>query len=143
MSILSNASNASAWRGYEYYQYKKVEYFAQLNDAEYEGTVAGSSGKHYHVKINTEHIRKSECDCPFAHGKRVICKHMVALYFSVFPKEAAQYIKEIEENEREEEAREQEHFAEIEHYVKSLTKAELRDALFNALVEIDEIRHYW
>lgn len=36
----------------------------QLCDSEYQGTVAGSSNNHYHVKSNTEHIRKFKCDRP-------------------------------------------------------------------------------
>ena len=36
MSILSLASNASAWRGYEYYKDKKVVVWSQINDSEYE-----------------------------------------------------------------------------------------------------------
>ncbi|NMB97839.1 MAG: hypothetical protein GYA02_14710 [Clostridiaceae bacterium] len=38
--------------------------------------------------INIVHPRKSKCNCPHADGRRVICKHMIALYFTVFPKEA-------------------------------------------------------
>lgn len=143
MSILNSASGASVWKGYAYYTKKKVERYVQLSDSEYEGTVAGSSGNHYHVKINTEHIRQSKCNCPFADGKRIICKHMVALYFSAFPSEADKYIKEVEEYEREEEAREQERIVEIERYVKSLTKAQLQSALIEALLAEEESRDYW
>ncbi len=47
---------------------------------------------------------KSHCNCPHANGKRIICKHQVALYFSVFPEEADQYYKEVIEYEEEEES---------------------------------------
>lgn len=91
MSILSIASNASAWRGYEYYK-----------------------------------------------GKKIVCKHKIALFFTVFPKEADRYISEIEEYEREEEEREHERYDQIVKYVKSLSKEELRIALINALVDAEE-----
>lgn len=103
MSIRTIASGASAWRGYEYYTQKKVLSLSQTGENEYIGQVAGSDSIPYQVKINTAHIRQSKCNCPHADGRRVICKHMVALFFAVFPNETEQYIKEVEEYEREEE----------------------------------------
>jgi len=70
--------------------------------------------------------------------KKIICKHKIALFFAVFPKEADRYITEIEEYEREEEEREQKRYNQIIKYVESLSKEELRRALINALVEAEE-----
>lgn len=142
MSILPNASGASAWRGYEYYTKHKVISFEQIGADEYVGKVSGSASKPYEVRINTAHIRQSKCNCPHADGKRIICKHMVALYFAAFPKEAEQYIAAVEEYEREEESRIAAHYAEIEKYVNSLSKKELREALCNALIEAEENDRY-
>ena len=138
MSIRTIASGASAWRGYEYYTQKKVLSLSQTGENEYIGQVAGSGSIPYQVKINTAHIRQSKCNCPHADGRRVICKHMVALFFAVFPNEAEQYIKEVEEYEREEEQRMEEHYAALRSYVKSLSKKELQKKLFEALTELDE-----
>ena len=138
MSIRTIASGASAWRGYEYYTQKKVLSLSQTGENEYIGQVAGSGSIPYQVKINTAHIRQSKCNCPHADGRRVICKHMVALFFAVFPNEAEQYIKEVEEYEREEEQRMEEHYAALRSYVKSLSKKELQEKLFEALTELDE-----
>ena len=69
MSILSAASDASVWRGYEYYEKKKVLSWKQTGEHEYEGEVAGSGKKPYHVMIDTEHSRRSTCDCPLAKEK--------------------------------------------------------------------------
>ena len=138
MSILSIASNASAWRGYEYYEGKRVLSWKQTGEHEFEGEVAGSEKEPYLVMIDTEHPKKSTCNCPHAEGKKIVCKHKVALFFTVFPKEAASYIAEIEEYEREEEERDQERYDQIVKYVKSLSKEELSIALINALVEAEE-----
>ncbi|MGC6174579.1 SWIM zinc finger family protein [Lacrimispora sp. 38-1] len=142
MSILSIASNASAWRGYEYYEGKRVISWNQMDKHEFEGTVRGSGKEPYHVMIDTEHPKKSTCNCPHAEGKRIVCKHKIALFFTVFPKEADRYIAEIEEYEREEGEREQEHYDQIVRYVKSLSKEELRTALINALIEAEERDRY-
>lgn len=142
MSILSIASNASAWRGYEYYTGKRVLSWKQTGEHEFTGEVAGSGNEPYHVIIDTEHPKKSICNCPHAEGNRIICKHKVALFFTVFPNEAKSYIAEIEEYEREEEERERERNDQIIKYVKSLSKAELRIALINALIEAEESDRY-
>ena len=135
MSILSIASNASAWRGYEYYKGKKVLSWKQTGEHEFQGEVAGSEKEPYRVVIDIEHPKKSTCNCPHAEGKKIVCKHKVALFFTVFPKEADGYIAEIEESEREEEEWEQERYDQIVEYVNSLSKEELRNALINALLE--------
>ena len=84
MGLLDLASGASAWRGYEYYKEGSVLLKKKITDHEYSGTLRGSGNKHYDVFIDIEHPRKSHCNCPHANGKRIICKHQVALYFSVF-----------------------------------------------------------
>ncbi|MDF2532755.1 MAG: zinc finger protein [Clostridia bacterium] len=138
MSILSIASNASVWRGYEYYEGKRILSWKQTGEHGFEGEVAGSEKEPYHVMIDTEHPKKSTCSCPHAEGKKIVCKHKIALFFAAFPKEADRYIAEIEEYEREEEVREQERYDQIVKYVKSLSKEELRIALINVLVEAEE-----
>ena len=90
MSILTSASSASVSRGYDYYKDNKVSNVKKLNDYEFEGYVDGSRKDPYYVKINIEHPRKSYCDCPHANGN-ITCKHMTALYFSLFPDEVDDY----------------------------------------------------
>lgn len=142
MSILTVASGASVWRGYTYYKDNKVLLFSQIGEDEYEGMVAGNAADPYHVKINVAHIRQSKCNCPHANGRRIICKHMVALFFTAFPKEAEQYIAEVEAYEREKEERERAHYKEIEQYVYSLSKAELRESLIRYMLESEQLS-YW
>ena len=77
-------------------------------------------------------------------GRRVVCKHMIALYFTAEPKSAEDFLKQVEEWEKEEEERERQHYIELRRYVNSLTKAELQDRLYDALVELEDIHNrYW
>ena len=92
------------------YEGKKVDASEKMNDSEYRGIVIGSENNSYSVIINIEHSRKSKCNCPHADGRRVICKHMIALYFTVFPKEAENFIIEAQQYEKEEKKREQEEY---------------------------------
>ena len=64
MNFISSASGESRWRGYDYWEEKKVLSYECASGHEAEGIVKGS--EIYHVKIDTEHPRKSTCDCPFA-----------------------------------------------------------------------------
>ena len=83
---------------------KHVKTINQISRYEYEADVEGSEIYHVHLDIN--HPRKSTCTCPHASGKSTICKHKVAVYFSIFSEEAEEaieertgYYKELEEKE--------------------------------------------
>lgn len=141
MGILSSASGVSVWRGYEYYKNgKRVQNVEKLSDSEYTCRVKGSQNNVYDVKINIDHIRQSKCNCPHADGKRIICKHMVALFFTVFPKEAKYYLEELEEIKLEEERRAEEEYEEIRKYVYGLSKQKLRELVIEYMLEEDD---YW
>ena len=69
---------------------------------------------------------------------------MIALYFTAEPQVAEDFLRQAEEWEREAEEMEQQYYDEILAYVKSLSKKELQDQLFNALVELEDRRNlYW
>lgn len=87
MGLLNSASSQSVMRGYGLWEDKKILSYKQLSAFEYEGYVQGSQPLPYYVKINLKHPKKSYCDCPHANGYTV-CKHMVAMYYAVFPEEA-------------------------------------------------------
>lgn len=105
--------------------------------------VSGSEGNTYTVHIDTEHPRKSFCNCPFADSRRVVCKHMIALYFTAEPKVAKDFLKKVEKWETEEEERECQHYKDLRKYVNSLSKTELQERLFDAMVQLEERRNYW
>ncbi len=136
MSLLSLASGASAFRGYDYFEAHKVIDWKEKCDGVYEGTVAGSYGARYAVAIDILHPRRnSMCTCPHASGTRRICKHMVALYFTVFPEEAEVYCREtvraVEKAEKEAERLEN---AVIDR-VQAMRKEELATVLLTLLFE--------
>lgn len=136
MGLLNLASGISVWRGYEYYQIpKKVTAIQKCSETEFKGTVSGSNGEQYEVFIDIAHPRKSHCSCPHANGRRIICKHMVALYFTVFPEEAKTYYQQVLDDEEESE-REQEELEEaVVKYVSRMKKDELRQALLELLFD--------
>lgn len=135
MSLIDLASGASAWRGYNYYKEGKVLRCLRAEEARYEGEVSGSNGEVYRVRLDLEHPRSSECTCPHAAGKRIVCKHQVALYFTAFPEEAEKYYREVIEAEEEaERERERQEMAVIER-VRKMKKSELQDALLELLLD--------
>lgn len=135
MGLLDVASSASMWRGYEYYTEHKVLAHDKVSDTEYMGIVRGSEGRQYTAFIDVEHSRKSHCDCPFAAGRRVVCKHQIVLYFTAFPKEAKKYKKEVDEYEEEQQYR-AEHINElVEMFINKQTKAQLREILMDVLYD--------
>lgn len=133
MSILSLASGQSVSRGYEYYKDEKVLEVELYDKNQYRGTVAGSNGAEYDVLIDLEHPRKSQCTCPHAAGRRIVCKHMVALYFAVFPEEAQQYIDEVEAYWEEEAQHCEDAEQKLIAYVGRMKTAELQEALLQLL----------
>lgn len=138
MGILNIASRASVWRGYEYFKEKKVCSINQAGENEYEGTVCGSSKEPYSVRIDIIHPKRSVCNCPFAEGAKKVCKHKVALYFSVFPEEAKKYLEGVEQVERETEEYEEQIYDLVEEKISKMKKSELQDALWQVLMDSPE-----
>lgn len=144
MGLVEIASGNSVWRGMDYYENKKVISYNKIGEHIYEGMIKGSGENCYTVHIDKLHLRKSTCNCPFADGRRVVCKHMIALYFTAEPQAAKDFLKQVEEWERERKEQEIQHYKDLRKYVNSLKKAELQAQLYDALVELEEIRdRYW
>ncbi len=135
MSIISVASGQSAYRGYEYAQARKVLRMEQTGEGVIRATVSGSYDNTYEVVIDVEHPRKSQCNCPHAAGRRIVCKHMVAVYFTAFPAEAKKYIQELEDYWEDEEQRQEEQEERLLMYVHKMKKVELQEALLQVLYE--------
>ena len=79
MGLIEVASGNSVWRGMDYYKNKRVKSWQDAGEGIYDGIVSGSGDNEYVVHIDKNHPRKSTCNCPFADGRRVVCKHMIAL----------------------------------------------------------------
>lgn len=80
MSLLTASSAESRWRGYEYFAHKKVLHLQRLDDTRFQAVVSGSRKASYEVIMDLDHVRRSSCTCPHAAGRRVICKHMLAVF---------------------------------------------------------------
>ena len=95
MGLKELSSYNSRWRGYDYYKNKKVLSIQKVSDTEYNSIVKGSYGDNYNVHIDTEHPRKSSCNCPYAKDTNIICKHMIATLFTAHPEEAEEYYEDV------------------------------------------------
>lgn len=133
MSVITAASAQSAYRGYEYYEAQTVIQVEQTEDGLLLGKVQGSENCCYDVMVNLAHPRKSSCTCPHAAGRQLVCKHMVAVYFTAFPQEAKQYIEEIEQDwdDGYEEAYEEQ----VIQRVQKMKKSERQQALLQMLFD--------
>ncbi len=142
MGFIDVASNNSLWRGIDYYNDKKVISWESTGENTYSGLVEGSGDNRYQVHIDTVHPRSSTCTCSFASGRKVVCKHMIALYFTANPSEYDSFMKQVEQWEEEEEQEYKEHIRDLEKYVKSLSKTQLQERLLDLLISMEEQDHY-
>lgn len=129
MGVISLASGNSCWRGLDYFKNKKVIKLKKINDNEYTSVINGTNN--YNVYLNIEHPRKSTCDCPLANGKRIICKHIVATYFSAIPKEAINFEEEQERLQKENEEYQDELYDKMVKYINKMPKNELIEELIH------------
>lgn len=133
MGFLECASGVSIWRGYDYFTQRKVKDLKPIGGTQYSAKVVGTMQEPYIVKIDIAHPRKSQCNCPHADGKRIICKHMIAVYFTVFPKEAQRLYDEAMAYQEEEAKREEELYDKVVAYVGKMKKADLSQTLLKLL----------
>lgn len=109
-------------------------------DGTCEDLVAGSGDEDYHVHVDMEHPRKSTCDCPLANGNKIICKHIVAVYFCLDESEADCFKNEKTMYESEEEERRAKKYDKYMGFAKTMSPVELREAYVELMVELDEYR---
>lgn len=142
MGILNLASYKSLCRGYDYYNEGKVALFLKTDDGKYDAKVKGSGQMMYDVHIDSEHPRKSKCNCPFADGTRKICKHMVAVFLTAYPDEAKCIERQIQ-IETEEDERLTAIDEDLFQCVKKMSEDEVRAALYDILSNmLDEGRDW-
>lgn len=152
MGLLECASNKSIFRGYDYYKGKHVLSLVQISKDQYNAAVTGTSPSPYEVLIDLSHPRKSKCSCPHANGRRIVCKHMLAVYFTAFPDEAQRiYEKQIagkeeepydewdeyeyEDDEYEDEDDEYKNVNRVIEHIRKMKKSELQQALVQVLFD--------
>ena len=133
MSLMTASSEVSRWRGYEYFKAKRVSSVQKIGNARYSALVSGSENAPYSVTIDLDHVRQSSCTCPHAAGRRVICKHMIAAFFTVFPEEATQYYADVLKAEEDWEDYREELAEKLVKFVRGLKKKEAQELLLELL----------
>lgn len=141
MSLFDITSHNSLRRGFDYYESKRVSKLTKINDSGYEAIVRNSENYEYLVYFNTKHLKKSTCNCPHAEGRMIICKHKVAVFFEIFPREAKLFKEKIEAQEKEAEMLYQKHlreqrerYEEVKAYVDQLSLDEMKETLINYMM---------
>ena len=140
MAVIDLASSKSVWRGLDYYKQNKVKSWEDNCDGTYDGVVVGSGNEEYHIHLDMTHPRKSSCDCPLAKGKKIICKHIVAVSFCVDSSEEDRFKNEKTLYTSEEDERRSKKYDKYISYAKSCPKGELNRLYAEAMVELDELR---
>lgn len=135
MGVIECASAASVWRGYDYFKDKKVVSISKIGENIYATTVAGSSKRTYSIELNIDHPRKSKCNCPHADGKRIICKHIVAAYYTILPQEAEKIYADAIAYQEEEEKWQEKLSDKVIEYVDKMEKADLCQSLLELLFD--------
>lgn len=144
MGLIDLASNKSMWRGLDYYQNDNVLETHNIGDLQYAAKVRNDAGALYDVVVNLDKVRNSQCSCPFKKDKpKAICKHIVAAYFAIFPKEADDLQRAYEEWEAGAEEREAQHLKELEEYVNSLSIEDLRSMVLDHILEKERYGNYY
>ena len=135
MGMIECTSGASLWRGYDYYKENKVKNLIETSPGIFSANVEGNSDKPYIVEIDVAHPRKSKCNCPHADGKRIVCKHMMAVYFAVFPEEAQRIYNEAIEYQEQEDKRAEELYEKVRQHVWKMKKNEAQQALLELIFD--------
>ena len=135
MGLLDCASGASVWRGYDYFKEEKVTDIEQIGPEIFAAKVSGNSSTPYSVELNLNHPRKSKCNCPHADGKHIVCKHMMAVYFTAFPEEAQRIYDEAMTYQEQAEKHAEELYEKVRQYVRKLKKSEAQQALLELLFD--------
>ena len=139
MGLLEIASSKSVWRGIEYYKSHNVLSWEQTEDGVFDGLVKGSSDEMYSVHVDTIHPRNSKCNCPLANGKKIICKHIVAVYMATHPKEENRFKEELTPYASEEEEWHAKRYANLMSWAKGMSASALREAYVEAVIRIEDL----
>lgn len=94
MEVLANASQKAKYEGYYCFKCGCVKEVNEVSKRVYEGKIVDEKGEVFSVNLDLNKNVKSSCNCKQAFNRRVVCKHVVALYFKLFPAEAKRYYDE-------------------------------------------------
>ena len=133
MSFLSQTNKPIRRRGYEYYCSGKVTSKTKIDDEIAKGKVNG-----YDVTINLDKPRNSKCTCKYKKDNPYkICKHMVALFLSLYPSEAKKCEEMIAYEDAIKEEDDGRKLREINVFIKNSPRRVLEDIVRDTLMEKD------
>lgn len=139
MKFLDAADQGSIWRGLDYYLEKKVLSWYFIDKDHIKGKVAGSKSLPYEVSLNLSQVHASLCNCPYALNRDIICKHKIALYFTLYPEIANDYLsygnKIADEYEKKHRAR----VLHINKIVDNLSISEMKSLLISYMLEDNDL----
>ena len=131
MGLINCASWYSQCEGLDYYEAKRVLAYKKVAENVYTGKVKGTEV--YDVTIDILHPRRSSCTCPHAIGRRIVCKHQIALYFKAIPSEAIKFKEDVKRQEEEYQEYEEQLRLRLEKYLNKLPKADVIQILMNVV----------
>lgn len=137
MDLYEVCSRRVIARGFNYYKRKLVKNIEKIDDRTYSAIVKGTSN--YHVQIDLVNYKKCKCSCPY---DKKVCKHIVALYYELNPKEAESYeqiLKWLIDDKKSYEKRKSEEYKYAYNnalkHVNSLSIQELKEELINYILD--------
>ncbi len=139
MGLLEIAASKSVWRGIEYYNNHNVLSWEQTDDGIFDGIVKGSGDENYKVHVDSNHPRKSTCNCPLADGKKTICKHIVAVYVAANPEEESRFRSDLTPYASEEEERHAKRYQNLMSWARNMSPKELREAYVEAMIRLEDL----
>lgn len=140
MGLIDIASSKSVWRGMEYYKQNKVLSYTMNDDGTCEGVVVGRGNDNYLVHADMEHPRKSTCNCALANGKKIICKHIVAVSLCLDESEGERFKTEKTVYASEEDERRAKKYEKYMSFANTMSPRQLREAYVELMIELGEYR---
>lgn len=128
-------------RGLEYYLENHVEEPKTVlieGEEYYHAKVKGSHHAFYETTINLLRPNQSSCTCPYAHGKVLVCKHMVALLFKLYPNKVKEYDPLAYVKYYKKLANKKVFIEMAVDYINQLSEVELKEHLFSYMLEENE-----
>lgn len=108
MSFIDSAAYWSKVNGFDYFEDGRVLEIVKISEDEYHAKVKGNNDNICNIVYYPDYPKKSTCNCPRANGKKVVCKHKVALFYALNPDEAQSVRDEREESIKHQERLEKE-----------------------------------
>ena len=143
MEFLSRATRRVAVRGFDYFINNHVRECEEIRPDVYKAKVLGSNLQLYDVEVDLNHPLKSVCNCPHAGGKRILCKHKIAVYFLKRPREAFQFYYDVARYAKfDYEDHRDEILDNTYTYIENMSKEDLIESCYDLLLSTPDFAFY-